>query len=379
MSASDKQRVGPGPGERRAGERRPSERRPGERRGGDKAPGAAGATPLEDSGTPGVLAQWTQGARRWLRAAFVDNAALKFVALVLSVALFILVNTNQERLITIELGVVYTMPDDRVLVSETVDKVQVAIKGSWRLLKSFDQRELEPLSVDLSNLRSGEYLFPKEDIRLPEGLSLLSINPVSARLRFEPLISNKTAAVEVPTLGRPERGYKVDRIVPKPSQVAIRGAESLVAVTDTLSTRELDLAGRSESFSVTLPLVRPREPPVFEVVDGTTVEVEVVLVEEMTTRSIDGLAIALRAAADAPEALAERFTTVPKRVDLILRGPLLAVEGEIENYVAYVELVADDATSKPRQAVVRVDGAPGGVGVEVVPSTVMVRPVGRSQ
>ena len=42
--------------------------------------------------------------RGWIRAAIFDNAAIKFVSLVLAVTLFILVNTGQDVTIWIDVG-----------------------------------------------------------------------------------------------------------------------------------------------------------------------------------------------------------------------------------------------------------------------------------
>ncbi|MCG8421957.1 MAG: CdaR family protein [Proteobacteria bacterium] len=310
--------------------------------------------------------------RHGLGRALLDNAALKFVALVLSVTLFILVNTNKEALIGVDVGVVYTMPENRVLTSDKVDQIRVTIKGSWRRVKRFDERSIERINVDLTNLRSGEYRFPEDAIRLPPGLTLLSIKPASVPLRFEPL-KLKSVPVYVPTLGRPLHGYKLARRVAKPSQVTIRGAETLIVNTERLAARPLSLDGRSESFTETLSLVRPREPPIFEVIDGTTVEVEATLVEEMSTRTIDKVAIEVRPSPEVSLPSKTRFVVEPNAVTVVLHGSLLAVEGFSGDCVAFVEVYPDDVSGRPRQAAVQIENTPEGVGTEVRPKTITVR------
>lgn len=307
-----------------------------------------------------------------VRGAILENAALKFVALVLAITLFILVNTNKDALIGVDVGVLYTMPDDRILVSEKVDQVRVSIKGSWRRIKRFDEREIERISVDLTNLRSGEYRFPEDAIRLPPGLTLLAIEPASMPLRFEPL-QQKTVPVHIPTLGRPQRGYKFDSWSAKPTQVTIRGAASVISATEQLATRSLDLEGRSESFSETLVLVPPRLEPIFTVLDGPTVEVEVKLEEERGSRTLEGAPVELRPGEGVNAAIIARMQVQPAEVDVTLHGPLLAIEGFEGQVVAFVEVRTEDGNGRARKVPVRVDNVPEGVGVEIIPETVRIK------
>jgi len=136
----------------------------------------------------------------WLRGAFLDNAAIKFVSLVLAVTIFILVNTGQDVDIGVTVPVRYTMPKDRVLVSERVDQVRLSIRGSWRRTKRFDEREIEPITVDMTARGDGLLLFQEDMIRLPHGLELLSIAPQSAPLRFEPGADGRVASLACPSV-----------------------------------------------------------------------------------------------------------------------------------------------------------------------------------
>jgi len=52
-----------------------------------------------------------------------DNVGLKFLSMVLAVTVFLLVNTDKDREITARVGVSYTMPEDKVLISDRVEEV----------------------------------------------------------------------------------------------------------------------------------------------------------------------------------------------------------------------------------------------------------------
>ena len=308
-----------------------------------------------------------------VRQALVENAALKFVALVLAVTLFILVNTNKDAVIGFDLGVLYTeLHDDRILVSEKVDQIHLSIRGSWRLIKRFDEREVERITVDLPNLRSGEYRFPEDAIVLPPGLTLLSIEPATMPLEFESL-EQKTVPVHIPTLGRPQRGYKFDRWLARPSQVTIRGGASVIRETEQVATRSLNLDGRYESFTETLALVPPRPEPIFKVLDSPTVEVEVKLVEERGSHTLEGAPIQLRPGEGVNAAITRRLQVEPETVDVTLHGPLLTIESFEGDVVAFVEVSSEDGGGRARKAAVRLDNVPEGVGVEIIPEMVRIK------
>jgi YbbR domain-containing protein len=311
-----------------------------------------------------------------LRQAFFHNPLLKLVSLVLAIALFFLVNTDRDAIIGVNVNVSYQLPDDRVLVSEVVDQVRLSIRGPWRRIKRFDERELGGITLDLTNMRSGPYTFPEDSVDMPEDLTLLSINPPTISLAFEPRLQ-KTVPVKVNVVGEPARGHEVQQVSPRPSQVTIRGAESRVRDTEVVLTRELRLDGRSESFTEALPLEPPRTEPrgLIEIADRTPVEVEVTLAPEMGTRVLAGVPVEIVAGEGVAATVGERFTTEPATVDVVLHGPLLVIEDFDGQVAAQVTVHQEDSPARPRPANVQLRDVPDGVGTEIKPGTVTLRGV----
>ena len=306
-----------------------------------------------------------------MKRAFTNNVRLKFVALVLSITLFILVNSDKDAVIGAHIGVSYTMPDDKVLVSEPIDQVRITVKGSWRRIKRFDEREVGKIHVDLTNFASGEYQFQEDELRLPDGLELLSINPPSIRITFESR-TEKSVPVTIPTTGTLPRGYRVDRIVPNPSHVLVRGAESVVAAISTVRAREINLDKRTKSFTESAALVRPEA--YIEIVDTRAVEVDVRLFEELVMREIGLMPVAIVASSALPGVTSDRFVTEPAEVNVVVRGSVLAVERLGQNVVPIVRVFAEDlAPGTSRDRDVAVLDAPEGVSFELIPRRVTVR------
>jgi hypothetical protein len=118
----------------------------------------------------------TAGAvRRWLRGALLDNLGLKFLSIVLAATVFLLVNDDKDREITVREGVLYVLPQDKGLVSERLNEVSVTLRGPWRRLRDFDERSLSRISLDLRTATTGEIAFTPEMVQTPPGLRVVSI------------------------------------------------------------------------------------------------------------------------------------------------------------------------------------------------------------
>lgn len=307
----------------------------------------------------------------WLKGAFLANAALKFVALVLSLTVFILVHADDQAVAGGTVDVNYKLPKDRVLISDRIDQVRITVKGSRRRIKRFHREEVEPINIDLSNMTKGEVFFQPDMIGLPEGLELVSITPASLPVEFEDR-AVKLVPVAVDTNGAPGRGYKVDAMSVRPSEVRISGAASLVAETRSIRTAEVDLAGHSKSFRETVRLA----PPSSLDVDGDpVVEVEVTLGEEQGSRELS-LPVAVRPGAGVTAEQVAKLAAEPGQVRVVLRGSVLVIDAlKPEHVAAFVRVSAASlGATGDRTAEVRVEPTLPGIGYEISPAEVSLRP-----
>ncbi len=305
-------------------------------------------------------------ARAWLRGALFDNLGLKFVSLVLALTVFILVNTGQEREIVARVGVSYTLPDDKVLVSERVDAVRITVRGPWNRIRHFDERELDRINLDLTHTQSGEVAITPDMIKLPDGLRLTSISPRVVRVAFE-RVKTKSVPIEPVYAGRPMHGFRVDETETKKDLVPVtaRGPEGVISALTSIRTEEIRLDGRSEPFSADVQLV----PPDGVEVEPDRVTVPVQLEEMLVNRRVGPVAVVISGDVDPA-----RVKIEPSEVEVVLAGGLRGVERVVATGVtAHVDVTAADA-SHPHPAPVVVEGLPPGVAVQVVPAQVMVTP-----
>lgn len=328
--------------------------------------------PVQPSGPP---SRW-KIVRGHIRDAFVENAAMKFVAFVLALTVFILVQSEEDVHIGVDVGLSYILPEDRVLVTERPSYVRVTVRGSRRQTRRFAESETDRAYIDLENHRASEYVFRQDLIPLPDGLELVRFTPESFPTEFERR-TDKSVPIDVRIAGQPKHGHLVKRVIASPAEVMIRGAESQVTATTGIKTQELRLGDRTESFTTTLPLVV--EGQFLDVVDIDEVEVRVEMAEEQGARTIGPLKVKLYPGPAANAEVVGRFVAEPAQVSVVLRGSVLDIEAvDPDDLEAFVEIYTEDvAASRTRKAAVIVR-APEDVAIEISPPEVTIHPPQKS-
>jgi YbbR domain-containing protein len=171
----------------------------------------------------------------------------------------------------VEASVSYTWPKGFMVLNQEQD-VNVRVRGSSKRVRGLDpdqvdvqvelNREQGPVTVNLG----------PENVLMPEGLEVVSIEPnvitvevereATGRIRVEPAVEGEAAPGA--TVGEPEVF---------PSQVLVTGPESLVANTEVLHTRPVNIAGRSATFEVDVAVVPP--DPLLQIMQPSRVSVRV--------------------------------------------------------------------------------------------------------
>jgi hypothetical protein len=107
-------------------------------------------------------------------------------------------------------------------------------------------------------------------------------------------------------------------------------------------------------------------PEGVEVVGNIQIFVQIRVDEELVTRKLPGLAVAIKGDGDPA-----RWIVVPAQVDVTLTGALLAIEKARGSLVPVVKLPPDP---KRREVEITVEGLPPGIGVKVSPEHAKLAP-----
>jgi hypothetical protein len=334
-----------------------------------RMPSMLGGRPDPDAGERRSVGQVIA---RWVRGAFVDNAPLKFVALVLSLTVFILVQSDERAIAGRTVRVQYIPPEGRVLVSEPIREVSITVEGSRRRLKRFHEAQLEEIEIDLRTMATGgDVYFQSNMIKgLPEGIELVSITPPSVKVELDKR-DVKEVPVVVETSGVPARGFTVKSVTASPPRVQVAGAAARLALVETAPTAPVRLDGKDASFKAE---ARFNLAPGLEAQGIRAIQVEVVLDEQQSSREID-VQVEVKAGQGVTPDQTARFVADPDRVQVVLRGSTLAIEQVRPHELsAYVTLYPDDVARAPtRRAEVHITPARAGIGYEISPPEVTLR------
>ena len=294
-----------------------------------------------------------------------EDIPIKLAALVISIGLFVLVRSDKDAASGTFVRVIYTLPTDRVLVSDPVSELKIGIRGSWTRIQRLDEREIEPIRIDLSHTRDAVLHFSESMISLPPGLRVVSISPTETKLDFEPR-AERDVPVQPVLEGQPQEGFRVNAITVEPDRVRIAGPARIIKRLERLTTRPLRIADATGAVRETVALEIP--PHASRYLDAGTVTINVDIRPAIVERTLEGVPMRILGLTRLEGELEPRTASVILRgpSDLVRRVSATALQLSVD---ARLEDSRPPALFKKR---VDVAGLPSGVAAEVRPDSVVL-------
>lgn len=297
--------------------------------------------------------------------AFTEDIPLKIVALVIAVGLFVVVRSDKDAATSVFVRIVYTLPTDRVLVSDPVSEVKVAVRGPWTRIQRLDERELDPVRIDLSHTRDSVLHFSESMVTLPPGLRVVSMTPTQTKLDFEPR-AERELPVQPVLEGQPQEGFRVTAITVEPDRVRVAGPKRIIQRMERVTTRPFRIADATGAVRDTIGLeALPRGS---QYVDANTVTVTADVRPAIVERALEGVPVRPIGLTHVDGELDPRVATVILRgpSDLVRRVSPTSIQLSVD---ARLEDSRPPALFKKR---VDVAGLPSGVAAEVRPDSVLL-------
>lgn len=271
------------------------------------------------------------------RRVFVKNFYLKFIALVLSLALYIWVSEDRETVVAEHTAVQTVVPDGMVLVSDPVTRATVTLRGRWSDIDRFDPDDLDPIRLDLSPEDTESVISLTPDmVGVPPNLRVTSLEPNSVYVELERK-DQKEVALNPRLVGEPAAAFTVTGTSIEPDTVSLIGPRSRLEEIDSIYTEPIDVSGHTESFE---EAVEPR------VDDGLlTAEyderpiVEVDIDTEEITATLDGLSVE-------PVNTSYATSVEPASADVTVRGPKPTVD-DLDLDLIRLEIDLSDVDDRP--------------------------------
>jgi YbbR domain-containing protein len=298
--------------------------------------------------------------------AFTDNLGLKAVSLACALAIYAFHGAdNRQR--SFPVGVVSFMPPDgsnRVLLNPLPTTVVATVKGSKTQLDDLHDDDIGTMYLDLHEAAATRVELKPEMVRVPAGLTVVSITPASIDVHWDDLV-DRAVPVQVLRTGDAASGLVVKSTTSDPASVVARGPRSEVEKLQVVRSAAFDISTLTAGVHaqrLTLEL-----PPPMVQLEPKSVNASIVIARELKQLQFAKVKIEV---VGLPKA-----TVKPSTVEVDLVGPTDAIAAiEASDVVPRVEprALTDVDTSKPGSAMVNVVVDLPGVEVDVRPKQVLV-------
>lgn len=295
------------------------------------------ATPMTTSplkaAPPGRRTQPADGGGRYRFAAFMrgarSNIGLKLLSLALAIGLWMFVNAGQHgALESFQAPISYRdLPPGFLITNPHPEFVRIQVSGPRTLLSLIDPARLT-LHLDLTGVAVGQASFKigPDSFAVPRQTNVTSVSPSQIVLDIDRVVT-RTLPVRLITEGAPAEGYKVASTEVIPSRIDVRGPSRELARLDEVETEPLAIEGISSDLDRTIDLTAPGGAARLQIGEA---EAKVTLEPVIASREFRGVPVQVRDAAF-------RFRVAPKRIAMVLRGPLLTLAKLDLRNAVYVE------------------------------------------
>lgn len=186
----------------------------------------------------------------WL-ASLGRNKGLKLLALLLAVALWFAVGSEERTETTLNLALeLANIPANLVVTSEVPPALQVRVSGPGSLVRKLTQSRLSH-TVDLSGHKAGRHNFPlgPKSFNFPRGVTMTRVQPNPLKITLVPTIS-RVLQIQPRLEGKPPEGLEVKNVQVRPPLITVMGPSSEIADLKFLPTLPIDLGQITETATV---------------------------------------------------------------------------------------------------------------------------------
>lgn len=180
---------------------------------------------------------------------FSTHLMLKGVSVVIAIVLWAIALGSRVVEENIEVPVEILTAADIVPANEIPDQVVFRVSGPKAFLRGMLERKEQPIRVNLTTEkpRIVPVRFSADNIRLPLGVKVLSINPSGVLVKLE-TVKRREVPVRLELRGSPADGFKITKTELSPEFVRVKGPETRVDQLAEISTVPVQLTDASRSI-----------------------------------------------------------------------------------------------------------------------------------
>lgn len=218
----------------------------------------------------------------------ITNLHLKIFSVIIAICMWMYIVTGEFQEISLYVPIKLTnIPEGYVAVTGE-NLVNVLAKGPKSLVKDKQFNKVQ-ISLDVSKMKPGtnSRVINPEDVQMPAGIQVASIEPKSIDITVDSLIKKHMKVI--PTfIGEPQEGYKVGAVTVYPESVVVNAAKSKIEGLMSMETMPVNLSGKKDPITYSIGL------KFYEGVQDYSpqqVEVFVVFKEDIQSRTVSDISV----------------------------------------------------------------------------------------
>lgn len=191
-------------------------------------------------------------ARHILRKIFLEDWALKLLALIITFALWLGVtglSTPTTKRLTVPLNL--NIASNAQIVNAPQQDVEIEISGDKRKIEQMNRSDLVA-SIDLTDMPTGDRVVSLSPdnvyVPLPQGIKLVEVAPSRIGVNLE-AVEEKEIEVKAVTDGSVAAGFEIYSSSVLPPKIRVRGPSSIMKTLEYVETDKIDISGKKEEFT----------------------------------------------------------------------------------------------------------------------------------
>ena len=187
-----------------------------------------------------------------IRKIFLEDWALKLVALIITFALWLGVtglSTPTKTRINVPLNL--SVSSDAQLTNVPQQQVEIEISGDKRKVDQIARGELTAF-LDLTDMKPGDWVVSLSPdnvfVPLPQGVKLVDIVPGRIGINIE-AVEEKELEVKAETTGTVAAGFEIYNSTVLPARIRVRGPASIIRILEYVQTEGIDIDGKKDAFT----------------------------------------------------------------------------------------------------------------------------------
>jgi YbbR domain-containing protein len=277
--------------------------------------------------------------RRFWKRTKKDIWIIRFVALVISVILWILVMGGKKTALTKIAVLDYQLPPHLMLANQPPTEVTVRVLGPQAFLEEFDrQKRVIPINLTKNTVGDVDIKLESELFKLPLGVQFESASPRVIPIKLG-LAIKKRVPVRAVLANRLPDGIRVVSITTRPSTVEIRGPENRLQTIESIKTEPITISPNSlkQDYDVALNI---KELPGIQFGDqSNVVSVTVQLEGSLARKWFKKIPVRIKVGDTKLSSKDRRIRVRPGSVDFLLEGPQPILSGfNVDDFDIWAEI-----------------------------------------